>query len=151
MVPTTGNRTRVNITGAIHLQTMHLVTQESDTVNAESFIQFLQRLERAYPDAAKIHFIVDQGPAHRNEEVEKYLKTSRVVLHHLPVYSPNLNPIERLWKIFHQHVSNNKYYSTGKEFKDAVSKFFSETYNRLKSKFSKTINDKFQMLPEPTF
>jgi transposase len=150
VVPTTGSRTRLNITGAIHLDSMHLITQESETVNSESFTQFLQTVEAAYPDAPKIHLIVDQGPAHTSSDTQQHLLGSRVVLHLLPTYSPNLNPIERLWKIFHKNVSNNKYYPTAKEFKDATRNFFTNTYHILKSFLSKTINDDFQMLPEPT-
>jgi transposase len=147
VVPTTGSRTRLNITGAIHLNSMDLVTQESETVNSESFIQFLQTLETTYSDAPKIHLILDQGPAHTSAETEAFIATSRIVLHHLPPYSPNLNPIERLWKIFHKHVSNNKYYPTAKEFKASTRAFFSSTYHALKSTFSNTINDNFQRLP----
>lgn len=151
VVPTTGNRTRVNITGAIHLNSMHLVTQESEIVNAESFIQFLKKIEKSYPDAPTIHLIVDRGPVHTSTDVKEYLLTSRIKLRLLPPYSPNLNPIERLWKLFHKHVSNNKHYSTGKDFKTAISHFFAEAYHRLKSIFSKTINDQFQRLPIATY
>jgi transposase len=27
---------------------------------------------------------------------------------------PNLNPIERLWKVMNEHVRNNKYFATAK-------------------------------------
>jgi transposase len=150
IVPTTGSRTRLNITGALNLPSMNLITQESETVNAESFIQFMQKVETVYPDAPKIHLIVDQGPAHKNSDVAQFLTGSRIVLHLLPTYSPNLNPIERLWKIFHKHVSKNKYYPTAKDFKTATRNFFLNTYNTLKSTLTNTINDSFQMLPLPT-
>jgi transposase len=150
VVPTTGSRTRVNITGAINLQSMDLITQESETVNTESFVQFIQDVENAYPDAPKIHLIVDQGPAHTSADTVQFLENSRVVLHLLPTYSPNLNPIERLWKVFHKQVSNNKYYPTAKDFRAAVRNFFSHTYHTLKSILTKTINDNFQMLPVAT-
>ena len=30
---------------------------------------------------------------------------------------PNLNPIERLWKVMNEHVRNNKYFATAKKFR----------------------------------
>ena len=42
----------------------------------------------------------------------------------LPPYSPNLNPIERLWKLMNEHVINNKYYKKFCEFKCQVLGFF---------------------------
>jgi transposase len=146
-LPTTGSRTRLNITGSIHLNSMHLVTQEFETINSDSFIQHLQKLESSYQNAAVIHLITDQAGYHTSEDVTLFLSISRIKLHLLPPYSPNLNPIERLWNIFHHHVSNNRYYATAAEFKTAARRFFSDVYSRLKSTFSKTINDNFQELP----
>jgi len=41
-------------------------------------------------------------------------------------YSPNLNPIERLWKILHEHVTNNKYYETFSDFTEATLNFLKQ-------------------------
>ena len=42
----------------------------------------------------------------------------------LPAYSPNLNPIERLWKFFKKKVLYNKYYEKFKDFKAVCATFF---------------------------
>ncbi|WP_408633529.1 transposase [Parachlamydia acanthamoebae] len=44
----------------------------------------------------------DNGRSNKNKKVEEYLKTSKIKIHYLPPYSPNLNPIERLWKVLRQ-------------------------------------------------
>lgn len=36
------------------------------------------------------------------KKLEEYLKTSKIQVHYLPPYSPNLNPIERLWKVMRE-------------------------------------------------
>ena len=41
-------------------------------------------------------------------------------MHFLPSYSPNLNPIERLWKFMYERILYNKYYEKFSEFKEAV-------------------------------
>lgn len=54
----------------------------------------------------------------------KYLETSRIRLHFLPPYSPNLNPIERLWKWMKERVIYNTYYQEFEDFKSAIFGFF---------------------------
>ena len=45
----------------------------------------------------------------------------------LPPYSPNLNLIERLWKLLRKQVINNQYYDSFKKFRDAVLGFFDKS------------------------
>ena len=40
--------------------------------------------------------------------------------------SPNLNLIERLWKLLRKEIINTKFYRTKHEFRDAVLKFFDD-------------------------
>ncbi len=56
--------------------------------------------------------------------VTEYLQTSKIKLHFLPPYSPNLNPIERLWKWMKERVIYNTYYREFEDFELAVFGFF---------------------------
>ena len=143
-VPTTGSRTRVNIAGAINLETLKVMSREYDKINSENFIDFMKYIEDCYPQAHKIHLFIDRGPYHTSMETKKYAKNSRIVLHYLPAYSPNLNPIERLWKIMHEYVSNNKFYLHGKEFIEAVKSFFNKTVHEIKDVIQSRVTDNFQ-------
>ena len=146
-IPTTGMRTRVNITGAINLETLDVFHREFEKVNAKSFVDFLKVMEGEwYPKAPKIHFIVDRGSCHTSKDVREYLKDSRIVLHYLPPYSPNLNPIERLWKIMHEHVSNNVYYGKKEEFIGAIRNFFNKTILNIKDLIRDRVADNFALL-----
>jgi transposase len=40
---------------------------------------------------------------------------------------PNLNTIERLWKVMNEHARNNKYFVTAKEFRHQINHFFDRT------------------------
>ena len=53
----------------------------------------------------------------------EFLEASKITLHFLPPYSPNLNPIERLWKLMNENVINNRYYEKFQNFKEAVMGF----------------------------
>ncbi len=104
LIASIASRTRVNITDAINLNSMNNIYREYPTVNAASTIDFLKLVEDFYPGAPKIHIFLDQSGYHRSVEVAEFIKTSRIVLHFLPAYSPNLNPIERLWKVMNKQV-----------------------------------------------
>ena len=73
-------------------------------------------------------------------------KNLNITLHTLPPYSPNLNPIERLWKIMNEHVRNNHYFATAKEFRQKIEHFFSDTLPAMGSSLNSRINDNFQRL-----
>ena len=61
---------------------------------------------------------------YRNKAVQQHLAASKITLHFLPPYSPNLNPIERLWKWMKEQVIYNTYYEHFEDFKGAVLGFF---------------------------
>ena len=127
-----------------------IFTREFDKVNGSSFVNFLKFLEEeCYPKAPKIHFIVDRGSCHTSKEVKAYLAgKTRVQLHYLPTYSPNLNPIERLWKVMHEHVTYNKFYEKKEEFISAVLGFFNKTVGDIKDLLLSRINDNFAPLKQ---
>ena len=123
-IPANTGRERINLTGMIDVISHNVLVQEDETLNADATIQFFRKIEEAYPTKRKIHIFCDNAPYYRNKAVKAYLKTSRVELHFLPPYSPNLNPIERLWKWMKERVIYNTYYQYFEDFKAAVMGFF---------------------------
>ena len=125
-----------------------VVIKKDDKVNGESFLGFLKIIEDNYKNKTKIHLIVDQGPAHTVKIVKDYLKKPecKIELHYLPSYSPNLNPIERLWKIMHEQISNNKFHEKGKDFINAVDNFINTTIHNIKNVIVSRCTDNFQLL-----
>ena len=71
-VKTTSGRKRVNIQGALNLETFDFRFVQGEKINAQTTRQLLTKIETAYP-------------------------ARRMRLHFLPKYAPHLNPIERLW------------------------------------------------------
>lgn len=123
-IPANTGRARLNLSGAIDVISHNVVIQEDRTLNAESTIRFFKKIEEAYPCKRKIHVFCDNAPYYRNKTVRQYLATSKIDLHFLPPYSPNLNPIERLWKWMKERVIYNTYYEHFESFKGAVLGFF---------------------------
>lgn len=144
---TTAKQERVHFLGAVELNETEIITQEYETVNAESVIDFLKRLEQKV-DAKTIHVICDNGKANRNKAVQEYLRNSqKIQIHYLPPYSPNLNPIERVWKLMKEEVTYNKVYKQFKDFSAAIRNFFSREIYHLRGVLRRRINDNFQNIP----
>lgn len=72
-----------------------------------------------------------------------------IELHYLPPYSPNLNPIERLWKVMNEKSRNNVYFKSKRGFKEAIDQLFTVTFPEIANSLVSRINDNFQVL-KPT-
>lgn len=117
-------RQRLNINGAINIETLEPTTGFYDTINADSTIDLFSKIEAKHPDAKAIYIIVDNARYYRSCLLKEYVERTKIKLIFLPPYSPNLNLIERYWKFFKKKVLNNHYYETFAEFKQACKNFF---------------------------
>jgi len=145
------SRTRVNVMGAIELSSMNVVSCHPVFVNGETTIDFLKQLKLAYPLAPKLHIILDQSGYHRSQLVKDFAKVESIELHYLPPYSPNLNPIERLWKVMNEQVRNNQVFTSAKEFRDSIIAFFDIKLPEIAHTLRIRINDNFQTVnPVPS-
>ena len=144
-LPTTNKQYRLHFIGAIAIKNMNVVAQEYKKVDAESMIGFLKHLE-ASSSAPKIHIICDNGRSNKNKAIQEYLKTSKIEIHYLPPYSPNLNPIERLWKIMREVNTYNRCYDNFADFAQSIRNFFFEDISNMIEVLEKRITDKFQKI-----
>ncbi len=144
-IKTTGSRTRLNIIGAIRLGHLaETVTAQYKTVNAEAIMDFMPLLRAQYVKSTTLHLILDGAGYHRAKAVDEKANELNIVLHFLPPYSPNLNPIERLWKVMNEHVRNNHYFHSAKEFRERMAVFFETTLPAIAEQLNDRINDNFQ-------
>lgn len=151
VVETTGSRTRLNIMGALNLNDIgSTVIREYDTIDSLNICRFFIAVRETYPITQKVHIILDGAGYHRAELVKEWAYVMNIDLHYLPPYSPNLNPIERLWKVMNDMVRNNRYFASAKVFREEIHRFFSDTLPELAGELSCRINDNFQMLRPAT-
>ena len=131
---------------AIELEKHEVSVNTADKVNSLSIKGFLEQLLEKYPQHRCLHLIWDNAGYHRSEEIKAFVeKEKRLQVHYLPPYSPNLNPIERLWKVMHEKVTYNRYYKKFHEFKDSIQNFFEkiQIYHKI---LINRITDNFQLL-----
>lgn len=124
LIKSNTGRQRLNINGALNVADLEAVVRFEEKINAETTIDLLRDIERAYPRAPIITIICDNARYYRAQSVRDYLTTSRIELVFLPPYSPNLNLIERFWKFFKRHVLYNTYYETFADYEETCSRFF---------------------------
>lgn len=149
----TSGRQRINIHGAIDLETGQTRMIEVLTVDAASTIRLLQSIEALYPMLVLIHVFLDNARYHHARLVREWLARPdcRIKLHFLPAYCPHLNPIERLWGLMHKHVTHNKCYSSCTQFADATLGFLREKVPRNWNSFCDSVTDNFRVIRPSDF
>lgn len=145
LIATTASRTRLNLLGSINLETMDLIIASHETIDSKATETHFADLRKKYPKAPKIHVILDRGPYNISKDTKRAAVKYGIFLHHLPAYSPNLNPIERLWKVMNDFVRNNRVFKTAAEFRRAIEEFFAK-WPQISNSMVDRINDNFQIL-----
>ncbi|OCQ52103.1 Integrase core domain protein [Photorhabdus australis subsp. thailandensis] len=68
----------------------------------------LDELNHQYPRAETLTLILDNYGIHKSQKVKEWLaRHPKFTLLFLPVYSPWLNKIERLWQSLHETITRN--------------------------------------------
>ena len=150
VIPTNTGRRRININGAMNAHNPEeTIIVEADTINAQATIQLYQKVQEMNLDKHTIFMICDNARYYYNAELKAWLdKNPRIVQIFLPPYSPNLNLIERLWKLLRKKVINTVYYPDFKDFRGAVLGFF-ENIEQYKTELKSLITFNFQRLSMP--
>lgn len=136
---------KLNIQGAINIETLEVVSSFEPWLTEESTLDFLEKMRQKVPKG-RIYLVSDRAPYYHTQRVKDYAESMAISMEYLPAYSPNLNPIERLWLYFQKQVLHNKYFSTFKLFEDSARKFFANIRWHKKN-LEDLITDNFQTLP----
>ncbi len=119
MAPT---RKSVSLFGAVNLKDGRLVTQLEKKFDAMSFYRFLILLLRRRPRGKKMVVLLDNAKYHHAILLQPFLQRHRhtLSLEFLPTYSPELNPIERVWKLTRKLFTHNTYFDKLEDLLHAV-------------------------------
>ncbi len=119
-------RQKVGFFGALNLKTGHLLTKEASTFNADTFgdflCYFLQHTQ------GKLYLILDNASWHKACDLKSFFIENQDRLIHifLPPYSPELNPIERVWRITRRQITHNRYFPSIEDLKVALLSHFTK-------------------------
>jgi transposase len=134
-------RKSVGYFGAVRLRDgLFVAMREMNKFNAQSFHDFMKKLlEVGSTEGRNMVLITDNAKYHHAKLHKEWRKeqANRFALDFLPPYSPDLNPVERVWKLVRRNCLHNRYFHTLKEVQDVVETQFlewslgSETLRRL--------------------
>ncbi len=112
--------------GAANIRTGTLVTAFESPFNGESFLRFLKTLLRHRARGKRLVLILDNAKYHHARALQPWLHQQREVLTllFLPPYSPELNPIERVWKLTRRLATHNRHFPALDDVIDAVTERF---------------------------
>jgi transposase len=146
---TNNGRQRININGALNIQSQEVIIVEDETINSQTVIKTLQLILR-FQAVGRIHVIADNARYYHSQIVKDFLKEyPRIQFVFLPPYSPNLNSIERLWLILKKNVVYNKFYEKFSDFREHILAFFQNKIWTNKQ-WENFLTDNFHII-EPNF
>ena len=97
-----GGRKRLNILGAYCPDDQEYldIRLTRDNINGQQFVNLLRLLRASHPETTRFILYLDNARYYHAEVVKEWLaRHPEFHLEPLPAYSPNLNLIERLWKL----------------------------------------------------
>ena len=109
-------RKSVGYWGAVRVRDGRLLyRRETEAFNARTCQQFLQQLYSARPRAGRQTLVITDNAKYHHANLHlswREERLSRFSLDFLPPYSPELNPIERAWKLTRRLRTHNHYFAT---------------------------------------
>jgi transposase len=141
-VETPGTNDKRYLAGSIHWRTGRVILtagRPKEGRSAALFLRHLDDLRLAFRHYKVIHVICDNAGIHKPDKstaVKEYLAAwaGRVVVHYLPTYAPECNPIERVWWRLHEAVTRNHRCQTMQELLDLTFDWFAtRTHFRVRS------------------
>ena len=144
-VKTNSGRKHLNINGVIEINTMEVITRSSERINAGSTCTLMREIRRKHPEEKNITLILDNAGYNKAKKVFLLAKNLGIKIIFLPPYSPNLNPIERLWKFMRKKALANKYYDNFSDWRNAVMGFF-RGIRKYRSELETLITDNFHLM-----
>jgi len=143
-VKTSPGRQRYNVLGAIDSHNQELISiRTAVNINAQSVVSLLDAVREKYPHH-EVTLVMDNARYQRCRLVMEHAASSGIELLFLPPYSPNLNLIERLWKLTKRRCLTNRYHRDFKSFCGAIDQCLDDLSGPLKDELASLLSLNFQ-------
>jgi len=123
-------RQSVGYFGAVRLRDGKFVyRREENKFNTESFFRFLKHLRRVSSRSGREVILISDNARYHHAIMHKQWRekaSDRFKIDFLPPYSPELNPIERVWKLTRRKSIHNKYFPTIEDVAISVETVFTQ-------------------------
>lgn len=115
-------RKKLGIIGAVRAKDGTLVACEENIFNAQSIESFFSELVKYREENKTMVIVLDNARFHHAKVLSKWLRKHSAYfrLNFLPPYSPELNHIERVWKLIRRLCTHNRYFEQLEELRMVV-------------------------------
>lgn len=115
--------TSLNCFGSFNLQDGSFISSFHDKGNAEATIAHLTKVRASYDEHIPLAFFIDNASWHKTLAVTEYCEQNKITLLFLPPYSPEYNPIERVWSFLKSKI-RQRFFRTAEIFRNFVFDLF---------------------------
>jgi transposase len=114
VVPVTGQRKSAKIFGAVELYSARFLYQSETVFNADTYLAFMRNTVAPRYRRRGAILIQDNASYHKDADVWAWFAANRrwLEVHQLPPYSPEFNPVERIWQYTRKNGTHNRYFAT---------------------------------------
>ena len=144
-VKTSTGRERYNVLGAIDSHNQELISvRTTDNINSFKVVELMDLIKEKHPNKP-VSLVMDNARYQRAKIVQEHAEKIGIELVFLPAYSPNLNLIERLWKLTKKRCLTNRYYTDFKRFSSAIDQCLDDLQTTLKDELKSLMTLNFQL------
>ena len=108
----------VSVFGPVGISDGSLITRIPERYKALTFLEFLSLVHIRFTGSV---IVMDNALYHNAGIITDYAFLTGNDILFLPPYSPELNLIERVWKIVKKHATHNRYFQLLSDMKNALS------------------------------
>lgn len=143
-VKTPAGRQRYNVLGAVDSQSKELISVRSaENTDAWTVSELFYQIRKRYVDAP-VTVVMDNASYQRCEFARRAAREYQIEVLFLPPYSPNLNLIERLWKLVKKRALANRYFDSFAKFTAAIDGCLDAVNEELKEEVDSLLSLNFQ-------
>ncbi len=145
-VKTACGRQRFNVFGALDFVNKKVETIVNATyITSTQVNEMLEKLAQKYV-GKPLKIILDNAKYQRCSAVSETAKRLNIELIFLPTYSPNLNLIERVWKLVKSEVLNSAYHETFECFSHKIKNCIGSLHTKFAAQMATLVTQKFHIV-----
>jgi hypothetical protein len=143
------------VTAAVHANTLECPRDAKRKTGksknrrlTEAFAAHLRHVGGVYPrdKHRRVVLVIDNAPWHAGNPVDAALRDNpHLELKRLPAYSPQLNPVERFWRVLRRRATHNRLFDTLTDLKRSIRNslcYFQTVRSRVVSLVEKSFRQK---------
>lgn len=127
-------RDKISYSGFVIPSTGQLCVNKPSWFNFETVIKSIRSFLNICPPPSgkKYYLVMDNAPWHKkakrlikeNADNEYSDINDKVVFVYLPPYSPDLNPIEQVWRKTRREVTHNRFFANAKQLEEEIDQYY---------------------------